>query len=129
MPVSPAICGGANWPPSSYDPASGYLYVCAQDRVGTFRADENRRRAAADRRRATSAASSAGTPLTILGVFAALDMRTNKLVWQQHWPDPCYSGSTVTAGGLVFVGRNDGRLTALTRATARSFGSSRPARA
>ena len=25
----------------------------------------------------------------------------------------CYSGSITTAGGLVFVGRNDGRLTAL----------------
>ncbi len=25
----------------------------------------------------------------------------------------CYSGSVVTAGGLLFVGRNDGRLTAL----------------
>ena len=58
-----------------------------------------------------------------------MDMRTNKLVWQQHWPEQCYSGSVATAGGLVFVGRNDGRLTALDTATARSSGSSRPARA
>ncbi len=47
------------------------------------------------------------------GVFAALDMHTNTLVWQQQWADACYSGSTTTAGGLTFVGRNDGRLTAL----------------
>jgi quinohemoprotein ethanol dehydrogenase len=40
-------------------------------------------------------------------------MHTNKLVWQQQWSDECYSGSTTTAGGLTFVGRNDGRLTAL----------------
>jgi outer membrane protein assembly factor BamB len=40
-------------------------------------------------------------------------MRTNRLVWQQLWPEPCYSGSVTTAGGLVFVGRSDGRLTAL----------------
>ena len=40
-------------------------------------------------------------------------MRTNTLVWQQHWAEQCYSGATATAGGLVFVGRNDGRLTAL----------------
>jgi quinohemoprotein ethanol dehydrogenase len=46
-------------------------------------------------------------------VFAALDMHTNTLVWQQQWADSCYSGSTTTAGGLTFVGRNDGRLTAL----------------
>jgi quinohemoprotein ethanol dehydrogenase len=40
-------------------------------------------------------------------------MTTNKLVWRFRWPEQCYSGSTATAGGLVFVGRNDGRLTAL----------------
>jgi alcohol dehydrogenase (cytochrome c) len=44
-------------------------------------------------------------------------MRTNKLVWQQHWADECYSGSAATAGGLVFVGRNDGRLLALDSST------------
>jgi quinohemoprotein ethanol dehydrogenase len=51
------------------------------------------------------------------GVFAALDMRTNKLVWQKHTQDPCFSGMTATAGGLVFVGRNDGHLNALDSAT------------
>ena len=52
-------------------------------------------------------------PWSVTGIFAVLDMRTNKLVWQQHWPERCYSGSVVTAGGLVFVGRGDGRFTAL----------------
>jgi hypothetical protein len=51
--------------------------------------------------------------LPLLGVFAAVDLRTNTLVWQQQWPDQCFSGVAVTAGGLAFVGRNDGRLTAL----------------
>ena len=51
------------------------------------------------------------------GIFAALDMKTNRLVWQQRWKDRCYSGSVATAGGLVFVGRNDGRLTALESST------------
>jgi len=57
--------------------------------------------------------------LPLLGVFAALDVRTNRLVWQQHWPDQCFSGVAVTAGGLAFVGRNDGRLTALDTSTGR----------
>lgn len=47
------------------------------------------------------------------GIFAALDLATNRLVWRQQWVDTCYSGSTVTAGGLLFIGRNDGRITAL----------------
>ena len=55
----------------------------------------------------------AGVPIPTTGIFTALDMRTNKIVWRQRWRDLCYSGSTVTAGGLLFVGRNDGRLTAL----------------
>ena len=110
--MKPAISGGANWPPSSYDPATGYLYVCAQDRIGTFRAEEidDSRPAEGER---YAAGIFGGSPLATLGVFAALDMRTNKLVWQQQWSEECYSGSVTTAGGLVFVGRNDGRLTAL----------------
>ena len=46
-------------------------------------------------------------------MFAALDVTTNRLAWRQQWTDQCYSGSITTRGGLVFVGRNDGRLTAL----------------
>jgi alcohol dehydrogenase (cytochrome c) len=101
--MKPGIFGGANWPPSSYDPSAGYLYVCAQDHATHFRTKEG----TPNRGEVTS------VPFPRLGIFAALDMRTNKLVWQQHWPGPCYSGSVVTAGGLVFVGRNDGRFTAL----------------
>ena len=36
VPIKPAFSGGANWPPSSYDPKTGYFYVCAQDRIGVF---------------------------------------------------------------------------------------------
>jgi alcohol dehydrogenase (cytochrome c) len=42
-----------------------------------------------------------------------MDLKTNRLVWRQQWRDDCWSGSLATAGGLVFVGRSDGRLTAL----------------
>ena len=47
------------------------------------------------------------------GVVAAVDLTTNRITWRQQWVDSCYSGSVVTAGGLLFIGRNDGRLTAL----------------
>ena len=50
-------------------------------------------------------------------MFAAIDVTTNRLAWRQQWVDACYSGSVATAGGLVFVGRNDGRLTALNSST------------
>jgi quinohemoprotein ethanol dehydrogenase len=53
------------------------------------------------------------TRLPRSGIIAALDMTTNKIVWRYRWPDQCYSGTLATGGNLLFVGRSDGRLTAL----------------
>ena len=114
--MKPGPPGGVNWPPSSYDPASAYLYVCAADRIWSYLAQE----VTAERPPEGAgyiAGGIGGFHMTPFGVFAAVDLRTNELVWQQHWPSPCYSGSLATAGGLVFVGRNDGRLMALNSAT------------
>jgi quinohemoprotein ethanol dehydrogenase len=110
--MKPGPPGGVNWPPSSYDANAGHLFVCAVDRIWSYFSQE----VTADRPTEGAgyiAGGIGGFHLHTLGVFAALDMRTNKLVWQQQWGEQCYSGSVATAGGLVFVGRNDGRLTAL----------------
>jgi alcohol dehydrogenase (cytochrome c) len=42
-----------------------------------------------------------------------MDLKTNRLIWQQKWTELCYSGSVTTASGLIFVGRSDGRFLAL----------------
>ncbi|MET0213381.1 MAG: PQQ-binding-like beta-propeller repeat protein [Vicinamibacterales bacterium] len=110
--AKPGQGGGANWPPSSFDPRSGYLYVCASDRTGVFKGGDSDFDLPMDGERYIGGVFGA-VAWGITGVFAALDMRTNKLVWQQQWPERCYSGSVATAGGLVFIGRGDGRLTAL----------------
>ena len=108
-----------NWPPSSYDPETHLLYVCAQDSLwgavggdphypvepGALYSGSVVQRLAAPRR----------------GVLAALDMTTNRIVWRQQWVDSCYSGSVVTRGGLLFIGRNDGRLTALDKSTGKKL--------
>jgi quinohemoprotein ethanol dehydrogenase len=114
--AKPGLRGGANWPPSSVDTETNYIYVCAADSASAFRAWD-----------ITDAQPPAGefyiggnfgvNPMPVFGIFAALDLRTNKLVWQQHWPERCLSGSVATAGGVVFIGRNDGRFTALDSAT------------
>ena len=110
--AKPGQGGGANWPPSSYDPRNGYLYVCASDRTGVFMGGDSDYEIPPDGKRYLGGAF--GTvPFGVTGIFAALSMRTNKLVWQQQWPERCYSGSVATSGGVVFVGRGDGRLTAL----------------
>ena len=114
--IAPGAGGGANWPPSAHDPTTGYSFVCASDRPFQFAGldigDEPPQ--PGDR---YTAGVFLGEAMYNFGVVAAVDMHTNKLVWQQHWREMCFSGMTATAGGLLFVGRNDGRLTALDSST------------
>ena len=112
--AKPAPRGGANWPPSSYDPTTNYFYVCGTDSVNLFKGGEENQAIPDEGHGGRYLGGTfGGSPIPATGIFAALDMKTNRLVWQQRWKDLCYSGSVTTAGGLVFVGRNDGRLTAL----------------
>ena len=110
--AKPGSLGGANWPPSSYDPATNYYYVCGNDRINLFNGGEKDDEIPPAGERYVGG-TFADVPIPVSGIFTALDMKTNKIVWRQRWKDLCYSGSVVTAGGLLFVGRNDGRLTAL----------------
>ena len=111
--AKPAVVGGANWPPSAYDPETGHLFVCATDRVGIFRGgdiDNEVPESGGVRYHGGRFGFVRGEDV---GILAAMDMRTNTIVWRQQWQlDNCFSGATVTAGGLLFVGRNDGRLQA-----------------
>jgi quinohemoprotein ethanol dehydrogenase len=110
--ASPSLYGGANWPPSSYDPARHLLFVCASDVAGKFVGGDRDFTIPPDGQHYEGGVVGFA-PLPRTGIFAAVDVTTNKLAWRHRWPDQCYSGSLATAGGLVFVGRNDGRLTAL----------------
>jgi len=109
--VKPGTMGGANWPPSSYDPESHLLYVCASDRINSFSVQESLNTPVANQ--VYMGGRFVQTNADDRGILAALDLRTNRLAWRQQWREICYSGSVVTAGGLLFVGRSDGRLTAL----------------
>jgi alcohol dehydrogenase (cytochrome c) len=110
--ASPSLYGGANWPPSAYDPARQRLFVCASDVPGNFIGGDSD--ATPPERGKEYLAGKVGfAPLPRSGILAALDVTTNRLAWRQRLTDQCYSGVVATAGGLLFVGRNDGRLTAL----------------
>ena len=104
VPITPSLAGGANWPPSSYDPATHTFYVCATQQIQLFH----------------SGGVEGGpemAPQKALGILAAIDVTTNKLVWRRQWADQCYSGTAVTKGGLLFLGRSDGRFMAFDKTT------------
>jgi quinohemoprotein ethanol dehydrogenase len=110
----PSTIGGTNWPPSSYNPQTGYLYVCSADAVSIFTSSEVEYDPVKIETGDDFLGSAFNAPdgSLVRGTFTAMDMRTNKIAWQKQWDHSCYSGSVTTAGGLVFVGHNDGRLIA-----------------
>jgi alcohol dehydrogenase (cytochrome c) len=112
QPVLYAPLAAVNWPPSAYDPRSGWMYICANENASGARMDE-RQFAPPNFRESFRGGAYAGAGLPGSGIYSALDLRTNRLVWQKRFNDGCRSGSLVTGAGLVFLGRNDGRVTAL----------------
>jgi quinohemoprotein ethanol dehydrogenase len=101
-----------NWPPSSYDPTTHLFYVCGIDNVGNSVSDAH----GFEHPKWQGmwlGGGGAYTGIAGRGIFAAVDLTTNRLVWRQQWHESCFSGSLATAGGLVFVGRSDGRFQAL----------------
>ena len=103
---------GANWPPNSYDPQRQTLFVCVTDRLSFYVADEDETASPPEGERYMGGQFGGIGGLPDTGVLAAMDMTTNTPVWQQRWADRCYSGSVATAGGVLFIGRNDGRFMA-----------------
>lgn len=111
-PVAYKPLAAVNWPPSSYDPSTNHMFVCANDVANGARADESKGVEPTFDEQFLRGAY-VGTSGMRRGIFSAIDLKTNKLVWQRQFNDGCRSGSMVTAGGLVFIGRNDGRIQAL----------------
>src|SRR5918994_4474100 len=105
--IVPGPQGGTNWQPSSYNPETGLMYVCAMRSVSGYSSKnedlpEGKRGQTAD----------LGSVFTTTGFgaqegyFVAIDVTTGEKVWEKRWPESCYSGSVTTGGNLVFVGRN-----------------------
>ena len=127
VPVKPHSAAARTGRRARTIPRRAILYVCAQDRIGVFRADPlAEERPPAGERYVAGIFGASGLPQ--LGVFAALDMRTNTIVWQQHW-----AGRVLQRldddGGRAHVRRPQRRPAhgARRRATARSSGNSKPA--
>jgi quinohemoprotein ethanol dehydrogenase len=108
-----------NWPPSSYDPETNLMYICATDALwGASGGDPDY---PVEPGALYSGSVVARFPAPRRGIFAVVNLTTNRIAWRQQWVDQCYSGSAVTAGGLVFIGRNDGRFMALDKANGKKL--------
>ncbi|WP_462413135.1 outer membrane protein assembly factor BamB family protein [Neobacillus sp. Marseille-QA0830] len=111
--IKPTPQGGANWPPSAYNPNTEYFYVLGNDNYFAYAhyAEEDKNRY----KEGKEYIGSVWQPVEkspSRGTVTAIDVKTNKIVWQQKWDAIAYSGILTTKGGLVLTGHNDGRMLA-----------------
>jgi alcohol dehydrogenase (cytochrome c) len=116
-PVLYAPLSGTNWPPSSYDPSTNLMYICANDGIGGATMDQDLEGPPPSPAQYVGGSFARPNTSPARGIYAAVDLRTNRIAWRQTWAERCWNSSVTTAGGLVFLGRSDGRLTALDSAT------------
>ena len=124
--VTPGPFGAHNWPPMSYNPATGYVYIPTIHQVLRYSDDT------VDLDNWASPAWDASAPTEGLGVateitgnrsdgargtLQAWDPVEQKQVWEVELAALWNPGTLTTAGNLVFQGRADGDLAAYNAAT------------
>jgi PQQ-dependent dehydrogenase (methanol/ethanol family) len=123
---APGYNGGSDWPPMSFNPGTHAFYVCSSNTSSAYEAIPPAHAQPYVGGEAYYNALFVGRTGIIAwgGTFTALDATTNRIMWQQKWSGKtnyCYSGSFTTAGGLVFVGHNDGTYEADDAATGKTL--------
>ncbi len=103
--VAPGGVGGANWPPASFSPETGWVYVTGSHSPSKYTLEPDDK----------------GNPVNMLGVaegvetygsLTAIDPATGNIVWQERMERPFSGGVLTTAGGLAFAGESGGHFTA-----------------
>ena len=130
----PSVWGGKDWPPSAYNPKTGYVYIPANENLcGAMQGEP-----------ATYRPGDLFVGLKIsdieiilhedakehIGELQAWDMNTGKQVWTTTFRSHNWGPVLTTGGGLVFSGRHQRPVTSapLTPQAARCCGSSGPTR-
>jgi glucose dehydrogenase len=116
----------ADWPPSSYNPATHFLYVCSTNNRGDgYKAIPLAQANLTPGKNYTANVSKVAGDWIYQkwGVISAVDIMNNGINWQRVLPDSngCYTGTTTTAGGLVFAAQTRANLLALDAATGKTL--------
>ena len=108
--IAPGAAGGANWPPSSYSPQTGWVYVAGTHTPTRYRLEPGEAGAAPGIEMSFEAG------VERWGTLSAIDPGDGTIEWQAKTDLPLVSGSLATAGGLVFHGESNGDFVARTAA-------------
>jgi PQQ-dependent dehydrogenase (methanol/ethanol family) len=121
---APTAQGGADWNPSSYNPSTGYLYVCAADSAMSLLGVPGAKLTSSYLAGQGFFGVTFGTFTFYDGKVTAMNMANNTIAWTNKWHSPCYSGTFTTAGNLVFAGQVNGEYDAFDATTGQKVWSS-----
>ena len=93
--------------PMAYSPGTGYFYATGNAALGWLRRDQNPWFFSNTFNQRVPGLNTLGH-----GVLAAIDSRTNKVVWTKEFRPGRPSGAMTTAGGLMFQSAPDGNFQA-----------------
>ncbi len=107
--ICPGANGGSEWSTSSYSPQTEMMYTCGihQPQIWTFKPDKLE---PGTLRLGSAFLTPPGGKTW--GTFTGIDVKTNKITWQDQLDQMCIGGSLATAGGLVFIGEGNGNFDA-----------------
>jgi alcohol dehydrogenase (cytochrome c) len=111
----PAVAGGTNWYPPSFDPRTRTAYVNTTDYGMKYWADPVdmiKNLKLGEPQRATHETRIFNAD-GIRGHLRAIDPMTGKSKWSIGFKSPNWAGTLVTAGGLVFTGELTGEFIAV----------------
>jgi quinohemoprotein ethanol dehydrogenase len=109
----PTFFGGHNWQPMSFNPATGLVYIPAQEIVGAYRQESDFERVENEFNAGTDFNVFAAFPPEIAsGHLLAWDPVAQREAWRVPHGLPWNGGTLTTAGNLVFQGTADGRFVA-----------------
>lgn len=119
MNICPAIFGARNWAHASYSPQTGLVYLPGMEMCNKYSLAKE----ISYKRGALyiGADFTAYSPEDQAGVVRAIDPASQQTVWEWWTKAPIQAGGTVaTAGGVVFVGTQDGMLIGLDARTGKA---------
>ncbi len=116
--VAPGPAGGANWPPSSWSPRTGLLYVSATDFPMIFTRSPQEYHPG---QLYIGGGMEPPKELVPRGTLSAIDPATGRIAWQVKHDTWLWGGTLATAGDLVFMGDPLGYLHAYDARTGREL--------
>ena len=110
--VFPGIDGGTNWMSPTYSPRTDLFYVAAREGSSMYYKGPVEY-SPGTWFRGGSFVNQDQDPDNWWGAVRALDPLTGKKIWEHRLFSPAWAGLLSTAGGLLFVGSNEGHFKAL----------------